>query len=140
MHSKKSKQANDIILEENGSAITSKAQIAELFDDHFIHIADGVAEIGEQDYGEGFRNHPSIKAIHPNNGHKSEVDCLSFQLTNKTHIVELLSNVNAQKACGHDMLPPRLIKESSRAIVGPVAKILNTAIIQSRYPARWKMR
>jgi len=32
-----------------------------------------------------------------------------------------------------------LIKESSRAIAGPVAKILNTSIAQSRYPSRWKM-
>ena len=44
-----------------------------------------------------------------------------------------------RKACGHDMLPPRLIKESARAISGPVAKILNTSIAHSRYPSRWKM-
>ena len=43
------------------------------------------------------------------------------------------------KTYGHDMLPPRLIKESSRAIAGPVAKILNTSIAHSRYPSRWKM-
>ena len=85
MHSKKSKQANDIILEENGSAITSKAQIVELFNDHFIHIADGVAEIGEQDYGEGFRNHPSIKAIHANNAtnQKLIVSAFSSQIKHK---------------------------------------------------------
>ena len=35
------------------------------------------------------------------------------------------------------MLPPRLIRESSRAISVPIAKILNTS--QSRYPSRWKM-
>jgi len=37
------------------------------------------------------------------------------------------------------MLIPRLIKKSSRTIAGPVAKILNTAITQSHYPAGWKM-
>ena len=37
------------------------------------------------------------------------------------------------------MLPPRLIKESSRAIACPVAKILNTSIAYSRYPSHWKM-
>ena len=47
--------------------------------------------------------------------------------------------VHVQKACGHDMLSPRLIKESSHAIAGPVTKILNTAIVQGRYPSRWKM-
>ena len=37
------------------------------------------------------------------------------------------------------MLPPRLIKESSRAIAGLVAKILNTSIAYSRCPSHWKM-
>jgi len=86
LHSKKSKQANDIILEENGSTITSKAQIAELFMNyHLIHIADGVAEIGEQDYGEGFRKHPSIKAIHANNAtnQKLIVSAFSSQIKQK---------------------------------------------------------
>ena len=51
----------------------------------------------------------------------------------------VLSNVNTPKACGHDMRPPRLIKESSHAIAGPVAKNSNTSIVHSRYPSRWKM-
>ena len=37
------------------------------------------------------------------------------------------------------MLPPRLIKEFSRVIAGPVATILNTSMAHSRYPSRWKM-
>ena len=106
---------------------------------YFLHIADGVGEITDHHYGEGFYDHPSIKVIQANIGTKGEEDCLSFQLTNATQIEDLLSNVNTRKACGHDMLPPRLIKESSRAIAGPVAKILNTSIAHSRYPSRWKM-
>ena len=89
-------------------------------------------------YGEGFYDHPSIKAIQADNGIKGEEGCLNFQYTNATQIEELLSNLNVRKACGH-MLPLRLIKESSRATAGPVAKILNTSIAHSRYPSRWKM-
>lgn len=139
LHSKNSKQANDIILQENDTVFTDKKQVAELFNEHFVHIADGVGEITDHHYGEGFYDHPSIKVIQANIGTKGEEDCLSFQLTNATQIEDLLSNVNTRKACGHDMLPPRLIKESSRAIAGPVAKILNTSIAHSRYPSRWKM-
>ena len=51
----------------------------------------------------------------------------------------MLSNIDVRKVNGHDMLPPRLIKESSHAIAGPVTKILNTAIVQGRYPSRWKI-
>ena len=70
---------------------------------------------------------------------RGEEDCLNFQFTNTTQIEELLSNVNVRKACGHDMLPRRLIKESARSIAGPVAKILSTSIAHSRYPSGWKM-
>ena len=139
MHSKNSKQANDITLKENDAVFTDKRQIAELFNEHFVHIADGAGEITDHYYGEGFYDHPSIKAIQANNSIKGEEDCLNFQFTNATQIEELLSNVNVRKACRHDMLPPRLIKESSRAKAGPVAKILNTSIAHSRYPSRWKM-
>ena len=139
MHSKNCKQANDITLIENDAVLTDKRQIAELFNEHFVHIADGVGEVTDHYYGEGFYDHPSIKVIQANNGVKGEEDCLNFQFTNATQIKELLSNVNVRKACGHDMLPPLLMKESARAIAGPVANILNTSIPRSRYPSCWKM-
>ena len=104
-----------------------------------MHITDGVGEITDHHYGEGFYDHSSIKAIQANKGIKGDEDCLSFKLTNTTLIEELLSKINTRKACGHDMLPSRFIRDSSRAIAGPIAKILNTSIAQSRYPSRWKM-
>ena len=94
-----------------------------------MHIADCAGEITDHYYGEDFYDQPSIKAIRANKG---EEDCLSFQFTNATHIEELLSNVNLRKACGHDKLPPCLIKESARAIASPVTKILNISIAHSR--------
>lgn len=104
-----------------------------------MHIADGVSEIKERDHGKNFSNHPSIKTIRMNNGLEQDRDRVSFYPTNKTKIEDLLSNIDVRKACGHDMLPPRVIKESSHAIAEPVTKILNTAIVQGRYPSRWKM-
>ena len=95
--------------------------------------------INDLDYGKDFSNHPSIKSIIANNGVKQEKDRLRFHLTNKTQVEELLLNINVRKACGHDMLSPCLIKESAGAIAVPVTKILNTAIVQMRYPSCWKM-
>ena len=66
LHSKNSKQANDIILQENDTVFTDKKQVAELFNEHFVHIADGVGEITDHYYGEGFFDHPSIKVIQAN--------------------------------------------------------------------------
>ena len=132
MHSRNSKQANDIVIQENGTVFTDKKQIAEIFNEHFVHITDGVGEITDYHYGEGFYDHPSIKAIQANKGIKGDEDCLSFKLTNASQIEELLSKINTRKACGHDLLPPRFIRDSSSAIAGPIAKILNTSIAQSR--------
>lgn len=66
LHSK-SKQANDIVLKDNGVVISEKGEIAELFNEYFLTFADDVALISERDYGKDFENHPSIKAIQPHN-------------------------------------------------------------------------
>ena len=139
LHYRNSKQANDIILIEKDTVFTDKCQIAVLFNEHFVYIADGVGEIEEREHGNNFSNHPSIKNIRMNNGMKQDSDRVLFYPTNKTKVEDLLSNIDIRKACGHDMLLPRLIKESSDAIAGPVTKILNTAIVQGRYPSKWKM-
>ena len=47
LHSRKSTQANDIILKEHDVVITDKKQMAELFNSYFANIADGVPEITE---------------------------------------------------------------------------------------------
>ena len=62
--------------------LTDKREIAELFNEHFVHIEDGVGEITDHYFGEGFYDHPSIKVIQANNGVKGEEDCLSFQFAN----------------------------------------------------------
>ena len=104
-----------------------------------MHIADGLGEIKERDQGKNFSNHPRMKTIRMDNGLEQDSDRVSFYPTKKTKIEDLLSNIDVRKACGHDMLSPHVIKESSHAIAGPVTKILSTAIVQGRYPSRWKM-
>ena len=83
LHSKTSKQANDIILKEKDTVFTDKKQMAELFNEHFAHIADGVGEITDHYYGEGFYDHPSIKVIQANNGKRRRR--LSQPSTDKCH-------------------------------------------------------
>ena len=138
LHSKTTRQANDIVLKEYDEIITDKKLIADLFKNHFVHVADGVSHVHENDYGENFVYHPSIKAIHESNS-KSDMSCLfTFQHTNRVQIEKLLLEINARKSSGHDMIPPRLIKESATAIAEPLAKIVNASIDSSCYPVRWK--
>ena len=47
--------------------------------------------------------------------------------------------MNVRKLWGHDMLSPRLVKESASVIAKPITNILNTSIEQGCYPNAWKM-
>ena len=48
-------------------------------------------------------------------------------------------DVNVRKSWGHDMLSPRLVKESASVIAKPITNILNTSVAQGCYPNAWKM-
>ena len=50
-----------------------------------MHTGDGVGEITDHYYGEGFYGHPSIKVIQANNGIKGEEDCLMQPSTHNRH-------------------------------------------------------
>ena len=97
-----------------------------------------MCEIDNWDFGDDFCTHPSINAIQNNNGKKREEDYFNFNLTNKKQIEQLLLNINTRKSCGHDLISPRLLKDSASAISEAVAKIINASISQCKYPCRWK--
>ena len=63
LQSKKSSQANDILLEENRALIIDKTEIVNIFNSYFIHVADAAAEINEEDFGMDCSTHPSIQSI-----------------------------------------------------------------------------
>ena len=135
----KTKQANDIIIKENNVVISDKREIAELFNAHVIQIADGVPLMKETDYGQHFENHPSIKAIHEKNSATDAPLCFNFEHINQAQVEKALLDVNVRKSCGHDMLSPRLVKESASVIAKPITNILNTSVEQGCYPNAWKM-
>ena len=98
-----------------------------MFNDHFVHITDGVPMIRENDYGENYVNHPSIKAIYEHRGTGSTA-CFSFHSTSEAQVEKLLNELNARKSPGHDMIPPRLIKESAAIVARPLTSIINYCI------------
>jgi len=71
LQSKKSMQANNILLEENGALIKDKTEIANIFNTYFIHVADAAAEIDKEDFGTDCSTHPSIQSILTN--HSSNI-------------------------------------------------------------------
>lgn len=135
LHSRKSNQANDIILKENENIITDKKQVAEIFNEFFVNIANQAGEVTETTYGKDFSEHPSIKAILTNRVTKNT---FTFTLTNGTEVGQALSNINVRKSCGYDSLPPKLIKASASAIAVPLSDIINSSIKAGACPMRWK--
>ena len=133
MHTK-SKQANDIILKENDRIISDKKEIANLLNDYFVHIADSMPEIRAEDYGEDYANHPSIKAIHEHRG-SSAPACFSFHRASETQVELLLKEINVRKSPGHDMIPPKLIKEAAAVIARPITSIINWPWLFKRWIA-----
>ena len=65
--------------------------------------------------------------------------CFNFEHINQAQVEKALLDVNVRKSCGHDMLSPRLVKESASVIAKPITNILNTSIEQGCYPNAWKM-
>ena len=59
--------------------ISDKREIAELFNAHFIQIADSVSLMKETDYGQHFENHSSIIAIHEKNKATDAWLCFNFE-------------------------------------------------------------
>ena len=88
----------------------------------------------ETDYGQNYENHPSIIAIHEKNRATDVPLCFNFELINRVQVERAPLDVNVRKSCGHDMLSPRLVKESPSVIAKPITNILNTSIEQGCYP------
>ena len=63
MHLRSSKQANDIMLVENDVVITDRKELAELFNNYFVHIIDDVQYIKENNFKHKYSAHPSIKQL-----------------------------------------------------------------------------
>ena len=82
-----------------------------------------------------YERHPSILAIHGRN----TKGYFKFQHTNQALVEKLLRDINVRKSCGHEMISPRILKESAAVIVGPIANIINSSVDLCKYPASWKM-
>ena len=90
----KTKQANDIIIKENNVIINTKKEVAELFNAHFIQIADSVPLMKETDYGNFFENHPSFRAIHEKNRTANAPFCFNFEQINQGQVERKENKIN----------------------------------------------
>ena len=92
----------------------------------------------EEDFGTDLSAHPSIKSILKNHCSDGTSD-FDFQSTNTKQVEKFLLEMNTSKSCGHDLIPPRLLREPASVISEPLANIMNSSISQCHYPSHWKM-
>lgn len=113
---------SDIFLQENGLPIGDKQQIANIFNEFFVNVADGMEEPDWSVYGSDFSYHPSIINIrrHVNvNG----VDNFCFEETNSKIVTEVVKSLSTSKAIGHDNIPIRLVKDGISVLSGPLSTL-----------------
>ena len=134
----KSKQANDII-KENYVVINDKREIAEIFNNDFVNIADGLVENREHDYAPDFSDHPSVQTIINTRDERMHTPNFSLKCINEPQIRQILTNTNTRKSCGHDFLQSKIVKELATVIAQPLACIFNESIKHCKYPTVWKM-
>ena len=57
---------------------------------------------------------------------------------NLSWLVKSLSNLNPQKAPGHDAIPPRILKATASSIAPPLMRLMNSSLATGVVPADWK--
>lgn len=121
LNNKKSKSSVIPTLFHNGIEASSDADKAELLNSFFCSqstLDDG--------------NHP-IPTIH-----NHPLSSLSEISISTTDVKDAISLVNPSKASGPDKISPRLIKEGSEELAGPLAHYYNLILSNSTFPLSWK--
>lgn len=130
LQSRKSRQTNDILLERRG---TYQRQNWE--SEYFQQLFYSHCWCSSRNKRGGLWNWSQYSSKHSAvhiNQHSSNVKTnFDFELTNSKQVEMFLLEMNTRKSCGHDLIPPRLLKDSACVISETLAKI-NELFNQSR--------
>ena len=94
------------------------------------------AEIREEHFGTDCSTHPSIQSILTN--HSSNIKNFVVEFTNsKPQVEKSLLEMNTRESYGHNLISPRLLKESASVLSEPLAKIMNCSISLGLHAGKW---
>ena len=128
MHSKRSPPNGYITLKVNNTII--KGQNLDTLNSNFTNVVDS---LDIQAYT-AFENQPHVSNIPKYWDHKQ----FDFSLTNHELVKSALQKIKANKARGHDHIPPRALKASIPSITQPLSHLINTIISSKDVPYSWK--
>ena len=133
---------DNIFLSYDGEIVNNTNDICRIFNNYFTHIANSIGvddTIYQDDTCEScisdHDNHRSICQIRNlmNLAHTGETQ-FSFENVDVAVIRKHLKNININKATGHDLLPPKLLKLGSHILCYPLCFILNMCFTSGMFP------
>ena len=133
---------DNIFLSYDGEIVNNTNDICRIFNNYFTHIANSIGvddTIYQYDTCEScisdHDNHRSICQIRNlmNLAHTGETQ-FSFENVDVAVIRKHLKNININKATGHDLLPPKLLKLGSHILCYPLCFILNMCFTSGMFP------
>ena len=130
MHSKRSPPNGYITLIENNTIIKDQNLVVDTLNSYFTNVVDS---LDIQPYTT-FENQPHVSNIPKYWNHKQ----FDFSLTNHELVKSALEKINANKARGHEHIPPRALKASILSITPPLSHLINTIISSKEVPSSWK--
>ena len=118
--SKKSRNfQNKIILNENDKIISNNEEVADIFNDYFANVANGIGK----DYVFNPSDHPSLKMI---NAKQFEKNAFESQATDQETVSKIIDKFNPKKATCADKISVKLLKLTKDTIVEPITDLINT--------------
>ena len=152
-------EKSDIMLRDDEKMITDEKKLVQLFNDHYINIAERScgfkSEKVEFDFGSSnkngvlnsilgkYGNHPSIVKIHKNrNLQDSSIPIPSSSWGSKITPKEINTNLkplNSKKAPGIDKIPTKLAKLAPDILAEPLSIAINNGVRTSTFPNNSKI-
>ena len=140
--SSKYRKSDDIILEENGMIISEKEHVADIFNNYFSKIAEGLGfnDPIPNDYHDDdvllsaikrYDSHPSIIAI------KSALKCqhsFRFAETDASDDYQILTKMNVKKSVGYDDIPCKFLKIGATPLAGILCQMVNISLNECNFP------
>ena len=107
----------------NETVISDPVEISNKFNEYFINVGPKLAEKIQN-------NNVNFTTFL---GERS-VNSIFLDAVSEKEVEIEVGNLNGNKSCGHDEIPPKLVKEISKQIVKPLTHIYNQSLLTGVIP------
>ena len=108
---------------QNETLISDPVEISNKFNEYFINVGPKLADRIQN-------NNVNFATFL---GERS-VNSIFLDAVTEKEVETEISNLNSNKSCGHDEIPPKLVKEISKQIVKPLTHIYNQSLLTGVVP------